>query len=236
MIEPEALIREFRIAAAIAFLGRISPGSLDRVRQLFRKGLSNHRLEGAIEIALHADDLLSLIEENTDLQVRPDVVLRILEEGSWTEVEWIRHYWSGLLVTCCTDRTVEDSGFNSPELLSQLTTIQARIFASACDAATKFVHPEGHLVARRQMRSAEELMRISGTHDLVHIETDIHHLAHLGLLEPQRKWVFFSCLEQAEITPTNTALELYARCHAHRGELSDFYGIEDLTRWDYAAT
>ncbi len=235
-VEPEELIREFRIAAAIAFLGRISPGALERVQWLFRKGLSSHRLEGAVEIALHADDLLSLLNGNTQIQVRPDVVLRILEEGSWTEVEWIRHYWSGLLVTSCEDRKSEDLDFNSPALLSQLTTIQTRIFSSACDSARKFVGPEGHLVARRQMRSAEELMRISGIHDPVHIERDLHHLTQLGLLEPQTKWAFFSRLERAEVTPTNRALRLYARCHAHRGELSGFYGLEDSNSCAYATT
>jgi hypothetical protein len=177
-----------------------------------------------------------LVKQNTYLQVRPDVLLRILEEGSWTDVEWIRHYWSGLLVSSCSDPTTGGPEFNLPDLLSQLTTIQARILASACDGASKFLHAPGELVARRQMRTAAELMRISDTHDLVHIERDIHHLAQLGLLEPQRQWSFFSSLERAEITPTPIALELYARCHAHRGAISAFYGLEESASCAYSAT
>jgi hypothetical protein len=37
------------------------------------------------------------------------------------------------------------------------------------------------------------------------------------------KWRFFSQLDQALITPTSLALELYARCHGHRGEVAEFY-------------
>ena len=224
--EPEDVVREFRVAAAIAFLQRISPGAAERVRSLFRQGLSSHRLEGAIEIALHAAELLSLAPRN-HLQTHADVVLRILEDGSWTEVDWIRHYWSGLLVSSCSEKPVEAPDLHFPGLLSQLTTIQTRILASACDTARKLVDAEGKLVALRLTRSGEELARISGTHDRAHIERDVHQLTLLGLLEQRVKWNFFSLLEQADITPTASALELYARCHAYRGDAAGFYRIEE---------
>ena len=224
--EPEDVVREFRIAAAIAFLCRISPDASERVKKLFRRGLSTHRLEGAIEIALHAEELLSLVSNRSRLQAHPDAILRILEDGSWTDVDWIQHYWSGLLVSACTDEAAVAANLEGPGLLSQLTTIQARILASACDTARKFIDTEGQVAARRLTRSAEDLAQISGTHDRAHIERDVHHLTGLGLLEQRVKWQFFSLLEQTEVTPTSLALELYARCHAHRGELANFYRVD----------
>ena len=56
------------------------------------------------------------------------------------------------------------------------------------------------------------------THDRVSIERNIVHLVGLGLIEKSVKWRFFSLLDQAVLTPTSLAVELYARCHGHRAE------------------
>src|SRR4051812_18095467 len=127
--EPEDIVREFRTAAALSFVHRVSPGATEEATWLLRRGLSSHRLEAAIEVALHAEELLALAPADTRVSAHPDVILRILENGSWHDVDWIQHYWSGLLASCCTtdpDSVVAD--FELTDLLSQLTTIQARIF------------------------------------------------------------------------------------------------------------
>ena len=234
--EPEDVVREFRTAAAIAFVRRIAPEATERATRLLRRGLSSHRLEGAIEVALHAYELLALSPRGAHLSAHPDVVLRILEDGSWPEVDWIRHYWSGLLISCCTtgERTCTPD-FELPDLLSQFTTIQARIFAAACDCASKHVDSYGVIAAGKLARSADELIRISGVHDRAHIERDIQHLSWLGLLEQTVKWKFFSLIDEANITPTSLALKLYARCHAHRGDPASFYGIPVAAESSYSA-
>lgn len=80
--EPEDVVREFRTAAAIAFLDRISPESAERATWLLRHGLSSHRLESAVEVVLHAQDLVALTPARTLASAHPDVVLRIVEDGS----------------------------------------------------------------------------------------------------------------------------------------------------------
>jgi hypothetical protein len=191
--EPEDIVREFRTAAAIAFIRRISPDAGDRATRLLRRGLSSHRLEGAIEVALHAEELLAHAPEMDRCIADPDAA------------------------------TADFANLELPDLLSQLTTIQVRIFAAACDSASKHIDPYGSVRANALARSADELIRISGVHDRAHIERDIQHLSWLGLLEQTVKWKFFSLLEEANITPTPLALRLYARCHAHRGDLASFY-------------
>jgi hypothetical protein len=104
-------------------------------------------------------------------------------------------------------------------------SIQARIFAAACDSARKYVDSYGKTCAKRLARSADELIRISGTHDRTHIERDVQHLSWLGLLEQNVKWKFFALLD-VDITPTPLVLNLYARCHAHWGDPATFYGVE----------
>ncbi|HEY1576924.1 MAG TPA: PilZ domain-containing protein [Terracidiphilus sp.] len=224
--QPEDVVREFRLAGALAFIGRISPQALERARRLLRCGLSSHRLEAAIEIALHAEELIALGSVRSGVRVDAGVVIRILEDGSWAEVDWIQHYWSGLLASSCTDEPGSAPDFECPKLMSQLTTMQARIFASACDLASKSVDGNGELFARRLTRSAEDLAQISGTHDRVHIERDVIHLAELGLLQPLVTWKFFALIEQAEVTPTALGLKLYARCHGHSGIPAVFFRNE----------
>jgi hypothetical protein len=221
--EPEDVVREFRLASAIAFIHRISPAATSAATLLYRQGLSNFRLQSAIEIALHAEELLGL-EGSARLSANPTVVLRILEDGSWAETEWIQHYWGGVLATACATDEPGASHLKFVNLLSQLTTIQARIFAGSCKQAAKVVNGRGTVLARLLTCSAAELIQIADTHDRVHIERDIQHLVELGLIEKSIKWKFFSQLDEANITPTTLALDLFARCHGHRGQVDEFYG------------
>lgn len=221
--EPEDVIREFRLAAAIAFIHRVSPAAVDAAKMLYRERLSNYRLDGAIEIALHAEELIALERNAASLRIDPAVVFRILEDGSWAETEWIQHYWAGILATACVAGHFGSSHVKFADLLSQLTTIQARIFAGSCIRATVVAGRNGSLCADPLTCTAEELVQIADTHDRVHIERDIRHLVELGLIEKSLKWKFFSQIDEALITPTSLALELYARCHAYRGEVAGFY-------------
>jgi len=117
--EPEDVVREFRLAAAIAFIQRISPAATDQVNLMMRRGLSNFRLESAIEIALHADELLALESDSERLQADPAVVLRILEDGSWAETDWMQRYWAGVLATSCVAAETVHSHMKFVSLLSQ---------------------------------------------------------------------------------------------------------------------
>jgi PilZ domain len=221
--EPEDVVREFRLSSAISFIHRLAPEATQKTKLLLREGLSNHRLEGAVEIALHAQDLLDIEMGSSDFRVDPTVVLRVLDDGSWSEAEWIQHFWGGLLSTACSDSKPDKSHLKFVNLLSQLTTIQARIFAGSCERALKSEEGNGRVSARPLVCSAEELVKIADTHDRVHIERDIQQLVDLGLIEKSVKWKFFCQIDEAVLTPTPVALELYARCHGHRGKVAEFY-------------
>jgi hypothetical protein len=223
-IEPEDILREFRTAAAIAFLRRISQGAAKEVKQLLRERLSNYRLESAVEIALHAEEMLVFEAGARKMRAHPRLVLRILEDGSWAENERIQQFWSGLLATCCTIGKEDTTNLVFIDLMSQLTPVQARIFASACAQATTYKSEHGTISAKPLICSADEMTQISGLQDLVKIDRDLDHLAELGILVQRNKDGFFSVIQEADITPTGLGLALYARCNAHRGSPQDFYG------------
>jgi hypothetical protein len=223
--EPEDIVREFRLAVAIAFLQQVAPDASEETNLLFREGLSNYRLESAIEISLHAQDLLALYENSGDLRADPTVVLRVLDDGAWAEMEWIQHYWAGILSTACGEGTADKSHLKFVDLLSQLTTIQARIFTASCVRSIKFAVVNGGVSAQPLTLCARELVQIADTHDLVHIERDVQHLVGLGLIDESVKWKFFTLLDEAVVTPTALGLELYARCNGHRGDPAGFFGV-----------
>ena len=228
-IEPEDILTEFRSAAAISFLRRKCPGASKEVRELLRGRLSNYRLDSAVEIALHAEEMLVFESSNGKMTAPPNIVLRILEDGSWAENERIQQFWAGLLATSCTTAKNDQSSMVFVDMLSQLTSAHCRIFATACANAVVFESEHGTILSHPLKYSAEEIIQIAGMHDLVKIDRDLEHLADLGLLVKRNRSKFFSLIHEADIAPTNLGLQLYARCNGHRGALEDFYNVARST-------
>lgn len=222
--EPEQVLREFRIAAAIAFLRRICPAAAKEIKHLLREKLSSYRLEIAVEIALHAEEMLVFEPGARKMRAHPRLVMRIIEDGSWAENDRIQQFWAGLLATCCTLGNEDVSNQAFLDLIGQLTGVQTRIFAYACTMATTFQSESGDIAADPLICSAEEIVQIAGILDMAKIDRDLEHLADLGLLVQRENQSLFSLLADADITPTCVGLDLYARCNAHRGTAQDFYG------------
>jgi hypothetical protein len=77
------------------------------------------------------------------------------------------------------------------------------------------------------MRTADEMIHLTGTKDLSKIDRNILQLSILGLLEPREKAKYFSFAQTANLTPTALGLELYARCQGHRGAPFEYYAAQD---------
>jgi hypothetical protein len=226
--EPEDILREFRVAEALAFLNHICPIATEATHSLLREGLSNYRVAAAVEIALKAEEGLAAVTDADGLRVSPRLLIRILEDGSWAEADWIQQLWAGILISSATMDGRDESNLPFVDLLSQLTHIHVRIFVAACTRTTKFVSGVGRLSSRPFSCTTEEIMKITGSRDLIRIERDVAHLTDLGLLEPKAKSRFFMAVDEANITPTSMGLQLYARCRGHRGPSQDFYRGESV--------
>lgn len=222
--EPENILREFRIAAAIAFLRRICPGAAKEIKQLLRERLSNYRLESAVEIALHAEELLVFEPGARKMRAHPRLVIRILEDGSTAESERALDFWAGLLSTSCTLGKEDISNHDFIERMSQMTATQLSILSAACETAATFQSERDELEAHPFHRAVEEMIHIAGQNDLAKIALDLNCLAELGLLV-QRDWHgLFTLRQESDMTPTSLGLRFFARCRAHRGAPQDFYG------------
>ncbi|HEY1576925.1 MAG TPA: PilZ domain-containing protein [Terracidiphilus sp.] len=221
---PEDILREFRVAQAVSFLTRISPATREGVSKLLHEELSNYRLENAMEIALKAEKMLGGAVEGDHLRAMPHVVMQIIDSGSWSSDEkWMLQFWAGLLASSCSPRGVDDSALRFADLLGQLKTLHMRILAAACAKSTKFTSG-GNYAARPLNWKAADLMKYSGSHDLIKLDRELNYMADMGVIAAREKSPFFQQMTDTSVTPTSFGLEVYARCNGHRGTTQTFYG------------
>lgn len=228
-IEPEDILSEFRLSRALAFLRRICPSASQDLKLLFREGLGNMRVPNAIAIAHRAEIMLAAQPDFEHMRAPASVVLRIVKEGSWAEDTATQNLWSGILVTACTPRGDDEANLPYIDLLAEMATVDTRLYVDACANAPKVFATNGAVSANPLMRTAEEMIRLTGTKDLSKIDRNILQLSILGLLEPREKAKYFSFAQTANLTPTALGLELYARCQGHRGAPFDFYSGQPAT-------
>jgi hypothetical protein len=193
-----------------------------------RKGMRRHRCASALAIALKAEELLALGSIAEKMRAHPDIVVRIFEDGSWAEAEWLQHFWAGLLATSCNLEETDKSNLDLVEVFSQLTPVHARILAIICDKAAAVMSEPGWDGERPPASSVPEIIRNMDSRELVRIDRDLGHLENMELIEKIEISSRLEAFRNAPVTPTVFALELYARCKAYRGAVEDFYCPESF--------
>jgi hypothetical protein len=223
--QPEDILREFRVAQAISFFSRISPEIKGEMSKLLHEELSNYRLENAIEIALKAEKMLGAAVEADKLTAKPSVARRVVESGSWADDKWMLPFWAGLLAASCTNGGWDESTLVFAELLSQLKGLHMRILSAASNKSTKLINGAGHMASRPLNWRASDLIKFSGSHDLIKLDRELNYMAEIGVIAPRTQSAFFQQMTDTTIAPTALGLELYARCNGYRGNALSFYGV-----------
>jgi hypothetical protein len=221
--EPEEVLNEFRVARAVAFLKRICPAATNELNLLFREGLSNLRIRNSIEIALHAEEILAGEPDGDKMRAPKNIVLRITENGSWSDSTLTQRLWAGLLACACKAGGQDQSTIGYIETLSQLATMHSRLFDAACTRAAKIIGADGTVSAQPLAFTADQLIEITEAHDLMRVDRNLTQLSDLGLIYQRVKSKYFTWAEDANVTPTSLGLEMYARCQGHIGAASDYY-------------
>ena len=223
--EPAEIVHEFRVARALAFLLQICPSASQELKLLFREGLSNLRIRHSIEIALKTEETLASDPTFPRMRASKYIVMKVAENGSWSESGLTRQFWAGLLALSCRTRKKDESLIVYLDILSQLATMQSLIFAAACTRAEKYISDTGQIAARPLICTADQTMKIAEAHDWLRIDRNLAQLCDLGLLEERARSKYFTHMDNAKITPTTLGLEMYARCQGHIGPVSDFYRL-----------
>lgn len=230
LIEPEDILSEFRLSRALSFYRRICPSATQELKLLFREGLGNMRVPNAMAIAHRAEIMLAAEPNFERLRAPESVVLRVVREGSWAEDGAAQQLWAGILTTACTLMGDDESNLPYLDLLAEMATVDTRLYLEACTQSPKVFATSGAVSAETIMRTADEMMKLTGVHDLAKIDRNILQLSILGLLEPRNKAKYFSFDQAANLTPTALGLELFARCHGHRGAPHEYFAIHYTNR------
>jgi hypothetical protein len=223
LVEPEDILNEFRLARALSFLTRLCPQAAHDLKLLFREGLSNIRIAHTIRITTRAEALLSAEPDFDRLRALQSLVFRIVQEGSWADDPTVQQLWAGILSTACTPTGDDESNIPYIDLLDGFSNVDGRLFTEACTKSEKVFASSGAVSAVPLIRTAQDLIRISGASDLMKIDRNLFGLANTGLLEPRVKRKYFSFDQDANLTPTALGLELFARGQGHRGAPHEYY-------------
>lgn len=225
--QPESMLSLVRMAETIGFLSQLCPGGAEVVGKLVRARLGNYKAVNAVGVVLGAEKLLGSKPLDAGMRANPRLVVRILEDGSCTDEEWLQHYWGGLLLSSCSVDGKDESNLTFVTLFEELTTIPVRILTVVCTKATKVLSESGSISAKPLACKIEEVMAITGSREL-QIERDFDRLSSLGLIEKRSIHASPALLpsDEAYITPSDLGLQLFARCNGHQGALRDFYSVD----------
>ncbi len=215
--DPQCIVRELRMARALAFMRRICPPADERVTELLHKTLSNVRAANTVEIALKAERLLAQEPDAYCRSAHPDLMLRTLEHGSWVDVEWLQELWAGLLATSCTLEGQDESNREYINLLSKLSPLPTQILTMSCAKVMQAMTKSAAGSPPRLACSAEEIARITRSNNLVKIYKSIGELSELGLVEKNPRSASPDNPAEAKAMPTKLGLEMFARCNGQRG-------------------
>jgi hypothetical protein len=216
--EADFILRELRLARALGFLRRLCPWSADEVNHALLDRFSNKRVACAVEVALKAEDILQRHGHVAQPFIAADLLMRILEGGSWIEEDWIRRMWAGLLVSSCSADGQDRSNLPFIDLLARLTPIHLRILSFVCHRGVEALAAGQSEAVLDLYSTAEELMEAADSHSFPRIQQTIGQLSSVGLLADTARpsYVVMSDRSKTKTTPTPLGLKMYARCNGHR--------------------
>lgn len=215
--KPNGVLDLARLAKAIAFLSRLSPEGAKKIAQVVDAGWTKARVANVVQILLKTESLLPPDFSAGSIRVRPSLVVKVLQHGSWADESWIQQLWAGLLVSSCTVPPRDDSDEVFADHLGKLTATHVRILKHACVRVGALRAESGANLSQPVICGREEIMEIAASRELVRIERDLDHLYGLGLLERRATTESTSTHFAADITPSSLGLRLYDRCKSFLG-------------------
>jgi hypothetical protein len=217
--DADYFLRELRLTVALGFLRQICPPAVEEIKLALHQRLSNKRVASAVEIVLKAQKLFDETDHSGGALAHPDVVRRILENGSWTADDWIRHWWAGLLVSSCRSDGLDTSNSVFIDLLAKLTPAHLRVLRFVCLKESVLL-ADGESPAKLDIYcTAGELIEAVGSQSLSRIQQTMGQLSSLGLLAENNKPSYVAVTDKGKtrIEPTALALKMHARCNGRQG-------------------
>ncbi|WP_160153571.1 hypothetical protein [Microbulbifer sp. ALW1] len=211
------------VNGASAFLSRICLPAAEEFGLLLKDKVSSWRAKNAVEIANRAQSLLEEQVQGLVVSAHPRIIYSTLENGSWAEDDFMQGLWAGLLASSCTSDGKDESNIILINLLSQLTSGQAKIISHVCQNTTTYMGKAGFIFSDEFYMEADDLLEVSGIDDIHQLDRELDHLRGLELISEG----FDVNNLRANVTPHSLCLQLYARSQGYVGSPIDFFGAKE---------
>ena len=154
--------------------------------------------------------------------------MKIIDEGSWAEDEFIQNMWAGLLASSCSDDGTDETNLVFINSLTQLTKTEILIVNYSCSNSIKKIAKAGWIYSETLVVQIEKLIEITNVNDLDRLDRELDHLRTLNMIgNPEISGGFSPESTDAEITPSSFSLHMYARCNGSNKSVIEYY---DLTQ------
>jgi hypothetical protein len=217
--DPEQGAEMFRTIRTVLFLYRICGAEAGEPMLLLDGQLDSGRAANLFKIAIAAENLLASEPDADRMRAHPKMVASVLRQGSWAPDQLTLQLWTGLLVSFCSVDAPDDSNQVLVDLLVNITPTQARIFTRACERPLNLAAEAQDATPGHVVLSLQEMIQLTGVHELGRNATDIAYLYNLGLIEKVFDFTTYRDTDSFDITPARLGLELYKHCHGLRGKL-----------------
>lgn len=215
-----AHVTKATVDGASSFLAKICLPAAEEFGLLLQDKVRVWRAGNTLRVVEAAQARLQ--DQNAPGHAHPRLVASIIEHGSWADDPNFQAIWGGLLASSCSPDGRDDSNLIFVNLLSNLTGIQIRVLAYACEQCEKTASPLGLIWPTTELRINEEkLKEIASSDDLHRIDRELdnlrgHELINNGI--DLRSQII-------EISPTSLALNLYVRCQGFAGSPVEYFGL-----------
>lgn len=216
LTDPDDVLEAFRTLRTTLFLCRLCPSGADNAIQLLGGELDHDRTATLFKIASAVENQLAAEPDGARMRAHPKLVANILGDGSWAADQLTFKFWVGLFISSCSVDAADDSNQIFVDLLVHLTPTEARIFSLACERALQSAPETGGVTSAQIVLTPDEIVKLTGVHDLTRNATDLAYLFNLGLIRKVFDFTSYVDMDKFDITPSRLGLELYRRCHGHR--------------------
>jgi hypothetical protein len=203
----------FRHLRTVLFLYRLCESQADEAILLLDGRLDTDRTATLFKIAFDGENLLASKPDASRMRAHPKLLANILREGSWAPDEVTLKLWVGLLASSCSVDAPDDSNQIFVDLLVHITPTEGKILLYACERALSSTPGLENSASAPIVISAQEMVHLTGVHDLGRNATDLAYLFNLGLVENLFDFTSYRDIENFDITPSRLGLELYSHCH-----------------------
>ena len=220
MSEPAIRFPNMMFKGVSEFLSIVCKPCCEELGLMLKDKVRVWRLRNIIRTIEKSKNRLTFDGQELNLRANTRVALSIMEECSKVEDGDLQDLWAGLFASSCTADGKDDSNMIFVDLISRMSTVEARILSYACEQCEKRIYPNKLIVASDISVPFGVLTAITGTDDVYRLDAEMDHMRSIMLVthnNPMTRGGGFYVDDKdlsAVITPSPLGLDLYYKTHA----------------------